>query len=344
MNAPPTVVLSMNFSYVKNAGGVIDFGRNLAKGLAKLLPQERLEIVSPRESGAGTTYSLARFLSDVLLDIRCSRRRCVVIYPNYFLFPTPFALSKRVVVIHDLQFRELPQYWSRKKLWFMHLCYRLVARHADAVVFISESTRQDFVRHYGEPRRAFVVYNPIEMAWPAQAGAGSESDYFFSNFHNYPHKNVGGVLDFFAAYRQSHPGVRLIFTGHRSPDFDDELARRQLTGVVEHRGFIDKAEVHRLLMGAKAFISMSLFEGFNMSAAEAALSGIPVVLSDIPVHREIFARVAYLVDTTSVPAYAAGLDDYLTAWPTLDHNRFREGLRASDSYQAYLQIVKSLID
>jgi glycosyltransferase involved in cell wall biosynthesis len=53
-----------------------------------------------------------------------------------------------------------------------------------------------------------------------------------------------------------------------------------------------------LYRNCKAFISTSLEEGFNIPALEAHNRGAKLILSDIPVHREIYGHIAKFCTTT----------------------------------------------
>jgi len=48
-------------------------------------------------------------------------------------------------------------------------------------------------------------------------------------------------------------------------------------------------EINELFAASDAYVSLTESEGFNMPAAEAACSGLPVVVTDFPVHREVLA-------------------------------------------------------
>ena len=50
--------------------------------------------------------------------------------------------------------------------------------------------------------------------------------------------------------------------------------------------------VNHLISNSEGFISTSFDEGFNFPAVDAALAGIPLFLSDIPVHRELYGESA----------------------------------------------------
>jgi glycosyltransferase involved in cell wall biosynthesis len=72
-----------------------------------------------------------------------------------------------------------------------------------------------------------------------------------------------------------------------------------LQGLIRHLGLqnvflyglVDNAQISSILRSCDIFISSSLWEGFHLSVVEAMSCGLPVVLSDIPPHRELFQEV-----------------------------------------------------
>jgi len=59
----------------------------------------------------------------------------------------------------------------------------------------------------------------------------------------------------------------------------------------------------------------SRFEGFGLTPIEAVASGVPVVASDIPPHREFVGRAARLVPPDDPAALAAAITEALRAPP-----------------------------
>jgi len=57
-------------------------------------------------------------------------------------------------------------------------------------------------------------------------------------------------------------------------------------------GFVDDYNLSALYKGAYAFVFPSLNEGFSITPLEAQSVGVPVVISDIPIHHEIFGDSA----------------------------------------------------
>lgn len=100
-------------------------------------------------------------------------------------------------------------------------------------------------------------------------------------------KNPFTVLE---AFRQcGHPSARLVFVGDgesrgRLWEARDRLG---LAGQVETTGLIPRDEVYPWLSGADLFVSASVGEGLPIAVLEAMACRCPVLLSDIPPHREI---------------------------------------------------------
>lgn len=88
----------------------------------------------------------------------------------------------------------------------------------------------------------------------------------------------------------------------------DHLERSPpLQGLVHHAAELPDAALARLMAGARAVLAPSAVEGFDLPALEALSLGVPVVASDIPVHREL-ARGARLVDPLDGPGWASAIE------------------------------------
>lgn len=75
---------------------------------------------------------------------------------------------------------------------------------------------------------------------------------------------------------------------------------------IEFTGLIKRNKVYKFLQKADLFISTSKGEGLPLSVLEAMASSCPVILSDIPPHREIAADVDFvtLVNPNDVDGYS----------------------------------------
>jgi len=239
----------------------------------------------------------------------------VLLFPNYFCLPLPWARSKTVVVVHDIMFKHYPEHVGAAKRQVLDWSYRIVQRWADGVIFISKDSEDDFIRTYGAPKRYTTVYNPVVLkgsdASTVRTVGPQGAPYAIANFYFYPHKNLPGLLSLFEQVHQAWPELRLVFTGEKTPDFDALVAQCRARDRIEHLGFLPKEQLMALIRDASCFMSMSKFEGFNMSAAEAALLGKPLVLSDLRVHRELFPDYAFFVPLDQQGVNAQAIADFV---------------------------------
>lgn len=315
---PAKYIMSHNYAYVSNPGGVADVAQNLSEAFKNYLPSFHEVFPSKSRSKARTFH---RFASEITLELRHWREDVVLIFPNYFAFPLPGSSTRDIVVVHDLQYRSFPQFHSLPKRLLLETSHRLAKSRAAGIVFISKATENDFSRFFGLPRKHRVILNPVTVRDlraidVSLARAIGSSPYAIANFHHYPHKNIEKLLSFFRQIRLQCPELKLVLTGRHS-QIGSLLRQFGLDdGSVVVSGFLPKNMVLQLVAGAAFFISLSLFEGFNMAAAEAAKLGRPLLLSDIAVHRELFDDFAFFVDP------------HTTEFPV---NRFNEYLRVPRS-------------
>lgn len=103
--------------------------------------------------------------------------------------------------------------------------------------------------------------------------------------------------------------------GLDAPEVLDALANMP-PGIrlLRAEGLSDHA-MARLLRAAIAVLAPSLEEGFDYPVHEALASGVPVIASDIPAHREYVADHAELLDARDVAGWAAAMADFLAGGP-----------------------------
>jgi glycosyltransferase involved in cell wall biosynthesis len=68
-------------------------------------------------------------------------------------------------------------------------------------------------------------------------------------------------------------------------------------------GKICDSSLKFLYSSAKVFISASKAEGFNLPVREALSFGVPVVISDIPIHRELYRDEAFFFTFDSTESF-----------------------------------------
>jgi glycosyltransferase involved in cell wall biosynthesis len=132
-----------------------------------------------------------------------------------------------------------------------------------------------------------------------------------------PHKNVETLLDAHAILAgRLEVAPQLVVAGELSPSsylssaesIRARIADLGLNGSVLTPGFISDEALARLYSAATAAVVPSLAEGFGLPAVEAAACAAPVVLSDLPAHRENLGDGALYFPATDAGALAAQLE------------------------------------
>jgi glycosyltransferase involved in cell wall biosynthesis len=125
--------------------------------------------------------------------------------------------------------------------------------------------------------------------------------YFVSVGTIEPRKNLTFLLTVWRrlAERLGDATPYLVLAGQRG--WENESVIDQLERAPAIKRFVHEVsgltdgELVRLIGGARALLSPSFSEGFNLPVAEALAMGTPVIASDISVHRELAAG-AKLID------------------------------------------------
>jgi glycosyltransferase involved in cell wall biosynthesis len=224
-----------------------------------------------------------------------------------------------VKTVHDLIYyrhrtppRELPGFV--RLLWRLyHLGWwpqRLLLNRADAIATVSATTQQLIAEHRLTRRRVVVVSNAAD---PAPAGAphdrpapaleapeGRDLVYMGSFM---PYKNVETL----AGALRELPGYRLHLLSRITPAARGRLEALAPAGsLVVHDGTSEE-EYRTLLLSARALVTASRDEGFGLPLVEAMVLGTPVVVSDIPIFREIGGDAALFAPADDPSAFAAAV-------------------------------------
>jgi|GEM_PF-3471363 len=188
---------------------------------------------------------------------------------------------------------------------------------ADKVICVSETSKQEMLKLFKvDERKLHVVYQPCRFSLmqeqpvshdPAilqELGLGDEPYVLFLGAIE-PKKNL---LNLLKAIEQ-HPDIpNLVVIGQFAWSSDREKAMIDKLGArVKHLGYLNENQMQAALSNAKAFVFPSIIEGFGLPVLEALWKGIPCVISDIPVFRELFSGKAILVQPDEPDSIAAGI-------------------------------------
>jgi glycosyltransferase involved in cell wall biosynthesis len=204
------------------------------------------------------------------------------------------------------RFLRLPRPWGaygRRRGYYSRLRY--ISARADAVWGASTLTCETIAQRFDvRALRLPYCYDSTRFRPRPAESPRAEPPVLLTVSRLRRHKNQAAVIE--AAARLARPvRVRLIGRGEEEPALAALARRLRVNCSVETSA--DDATVDRAYHEAAVAVCPSRFEGFGLTPIEAVASGVPVVASDIPPHREFVGSAARLVPLDDVPTLTAAI-------------------------------------
>jgi glycosyltransferase involved in cell wall biosynthesis len=259
-------------------------------GALRHRPGLELELLS--FGGSGRAASVVRDALWYPVGLPRRARRLDVLHCTTFRGPARSRVPT-VLTVHDLAILRAPAAFPRWHRLYGRAGLGTVVRAADAVVAVSQFTKDELVSLTGvPPERVSVVPNGVDSVF-AQEGPAAEGDYVLAVATLEPRKNLGRVVE-----GARLAGVELRVVGARG------WGGVHVPGWV---GEIPDSELAALYRGARCVVYASLYEGFGLPVLEAMASGTPVVTSRGTATEEIAGGAAVLADPLDPSSIADGI-------------------------------------
>jgi glycosyltransferase involved in cell wall biosynthesis len=210
-----------------------------------------------------------------------------VFHGTNFVSP-PTSGAREVLTIHDLTYVVHAQTVSSASLLYRELVPRALARGAHVVTpteVVAAAVRSHYSLAYD---RVTAIPHGVDSSWfdaqlPDHRWRDLPPDYFVFVGSLDPRKNLPTLLEAHARLRATDPDAPdLVLAGPAGRE--EELATR---AGVHLTGWLDDVDLTTLVAGSRALVLPSIDEGFGLPVLEALAAGRPVVVSDIPVLREV---------------------------------------------------------
>jgi glycosyltransferase involved in cell wall biosynthesis len=215
--------------------------------------------------------------------------------------PLPQTSRPTVVTLHDVQHRDLPEFFGPARRSFRRVAYDRAARSADAVVVTSEFVRARALDALGlDPARVHVVPHAIDHD-VFRPGSEEREPFLLYPARPWPHKNHVRLFQAFASLREARPRLRLVLTGGGLERLDP------LPPGVERWGVVSQERLASLYRRAACLVFPSVYEGFGLPPLEAMASGCPVAASNAGAIPEVCGDAAVLFDPNDPDAIAAAI-------------------------------------
>lgn len=227
--------------------------------------------------------------------------------------------------IPDFQHRALPHLFTKSAYLKREIGLRAQVISGRTIMLSSEDSRKDCERFYPSAVGRTQVVSFAVPATPRSSTVESKevtdkyelpAKYFFMPNQFWQHKNhllVAEALSLLKA--RGRDDVVVVTTGRTSdprlPQYFSNLqtliAERGIEKQFRILGLVPYGDLAPLMQASEALVNPSLFEGWSTTVEEAKAAGVPMLLSDLDVHREQAQGLAQFFDRYSASSLAEAL-------------------------------------
>lgn len=262
-----------------------------------------------------------------------------VVLPCFFSMGKSFSIPW-VGYLYDFQHAYYPSFFQEKEIRLRNHLFEEMVSDAKVILVNAASVKNDVNRFYPQAKAEVVqlpfcplyAKNAIEKIDLSAIFPEVPEKFFLVSNQFWQHKNhktaFVGLAKFYEQYGYHH--VHLVCTGemhdYRNPGYLQELKDVLKENNIQHQvhllGYIGKKEQQNLMQQAIGLVQPTLFEGGpgGGSAYEAIAMGKNVLLSDIPVNKEIQKSNCLFFEALNPSSFAKGLHD-LMFLPELDKSQ-----------------------
>ena len=307
-----------------NHDGISRFSAGLFSALHKRTPVTAIihDTRQLQRLPKGCEYLLANdptSLKELFIAPTLNRAGAKLVFSPMQTMGSWFRKYKLVLTLHDLIYYRHPApppgfNAMIRLVWRLyHLVYwpqRLLLNRADAVATVSRTSKRLIEQYRLTKRPVTVIYNAAgslnseyQHAQPKQRPRELQSLVYMGSFMDY--KNVEVLI----RGMKLLPEYQLQLLSRITPERKAELeALVDPAGgkVIFHNG-VSENEYHNQLDKAVALVTGSQDEGFGIPLVESMSRGVPVVVSDIEIFREIGGKAAIFFDQNDELSFATSV-------------------------------------
>jgi len=288
-------------------------------------------------------WLLYRFIDKILyhniyLPIKLKFGNYDIFIENQYIYAPLFKPKNiRVVnIIYDIGLALLDNIQTKKHTENWRAKLPISIKNSDILVTISQSSKDD-IRNYLDK---IEIDRPLDYIYANVDEIEScidkkllgrfniDGDYFLFLGTLEPRKNPLILVKAFRLFKESNNNsIKLVFAGKKGWLYEDVLLFIRENGLeddVVFTGYISNREKSCLLHNSKAFLFLSLYEGFGMPPLEALSIDMPTLVSDIPVFRELFESSVLYANPEDIDDIAKNMEIILREPPNIDIGIFKK--------------------
>ncbi|MGI8671088.1 MAG: glycosyltransferase family 4 protein [Luteitalea sp.] len=230
-------------------------------------------------------------------------------------YTTPLRVRVPIVLaMHDVSFAAHPEWFPSRLGWRMRVLARWSARKAHTVLTLTRFSAAEIQTHLGTAASKLRVIplavDYLDTVLAARSATPPPPVVLFVG-SIFERRHLPLLFEGVALARRAVPDLRLEVIGdNRTFPRQDLCALAADLGIgdaVRLRDYVTDEDLHAAYASAGVFAFLSAYEGFGLTPLEAMQQGLPTVVLDTPVAREVYGAGAQYVPAGQPEAVAASL-------------------------------------
>ncbi|MDI6827157.1 MAG: glycosyltransferase family 1 protein [Armatimonadota bacterium] len=270
-----------------------------------------------RSCGSTSNPMLRISWEQTILPLLIKKLGLDIIHSPAYVLPTACP-CKSVVTVLDLSFIRFAQYFPLFQWCYLNYFTRRSVRKADAVITISEHSKQEIIKLLHVPEnKVFVThlgvnpsFRPVSAAEKArvceQYGIIENTVLFVGTLE--PRKNILSLIAAFdIVHKAFNQRCSLILVGGKGWFYQELFEFTRQLGIgdsVRFLGYVPMEDLPALYGASAVFVYPSFYEGFGLPPLEAMACGTPVITSNTSSLPEVVGDAGIMVDPHDVEALA----------------------------------------
>lgn len=269
---------------------------------------------------------------DLLFYLQKAKKPLLINFANTL----PILYNNKISIIHDITHLKYPNSRSLIYRKYYELIFPLMIKTSKHIITVSEFSKKEIMSFFDlKEENVSVVYDSVRDNF-RYIKAEYPDQYILAVSSMAYHKNFIGLIKAFKLIKNKRiklyvvGGINKKIFGEKSLDI---LKYLENNPNIKYLGRVSDEKLVELYSNAQCFVYPSFYEGFGLPPLEAQACGCPIIISDIPVFKEIYGKSAVYFNPYSPEDIANKIETVLEN-KSLRENLSELGIINSQKYRS----------